>query len=165
MQESYDNFMASSEAQGIKCSFERYKLLCFDQQEGQHTIGSVREAQMGLIPENRGIFKNIKRLDPIVPTRDGQVNTDFLTEGPDGITHGELKFPINFQRLAEEKGIKTGHFPSYLEIDYNIGKDIARQQKNGIGLTGGPKSIENVRHVVSLKDIPTEELAMFESTV
>ena len=69
------------------------------------------------------MFQNLRR--PENPNN----KLDFQAELPDGTTifldHKEM---VDFNRLAKEKGIEVGHFPSHETVAFNMGKDSVEQK-------------------------------------
>ena len=84
------------------------------------------------------------------PYSDSKVDLDFEINSSKGYTHVDFKTPIDFQDLADNKGIDVSNFPSLETVAYNMGKKIPPQKEEFCGLPGGPKSPDNVLHVVNL---------------
>ena len=78
------------------------------------------------------------------------VDLDFEIDSSKGYTHVDYKTPIDFQDWADKKGIDVSNFPSLETVAYNMGKKITTQKEEFCGLPHGPKSSENVLHVVNL---------------
>lgn len=88
---------------------------------------------------------------------------DFQAKLPDGTTifvdHKEM---VDFNRLAEEKGIEVGHFPSHETVAFNMDKDSVEQKGKHIPkdregtpicIPGFPCSASDVIHLFNLNHI------------
>jgi len=146
MKKQYENFMQEISEKGYKleCSQERFNELSTNPQTGSPDEKSLIEAKGGLQGEAQGMYTNIRR-----PSNKA-VDLDFEIDSSKGYTHVDYKTPIDFQDLADKKGIDVSNFPSLETVAYNMGKKIPPQKEEFCGLPGGPKSPENVLHVVNL---------------
>lgn len=146
MKKEYGNFMQEISKKGyeLECSQERFNELSTNPQTGSPDEKSLIEAKGGLQGEAQGMYTNIRR-----PSNKA-VDLDFEIDSSKGYTHVDYKTPIDFQYLADNKGIDVSNFPSLETVAYNMGKKIPPQKEEFCGLPGGPKSPENVLHVVNL---------------
>jgi hypothetical protein len=146
MKKQYENFMQKMSEKGyeLECSQERFNELSTNPQTGSPDEKSLIEAKGGLQGEAQGMYKNIRR-----PSNKA-VDLDFEIDSSKGYTHVDYKTPIDFQDLADEKGIDVSNFPSLETVAYNMGKKIPPQKEEFCGLPGGPKTPDNVLHVVNL---------------
>ena len=146
MKKQYENFMQEMSEKGyeLECSQERFNELSTNPQTGSPDEKSLIEAKGGLQGEAQGMYTNIRR-----PSNKA-VDLDFEIDSSKGYTHVDYKTPIDFQDLAYKKGIDVSNFPSLETVAYNMGKKIPPQKEEFCGLPGGPKSPDNVLHVVNL---------------
>ena len=146
MKKQYENFIQEISEKGYKleCSEERFNELSTNPQTGAIDEKSLIEAKGGLQGEAQGMYTNLRR-----PTNKA-VDLDFEINSSKGYTHVDYKTPIDFQDLADNKGIDVSNFPSLETVAYNMGQKIPPQKEEFCGLTSGPKSPENVLHVVNL---------------
>lgn len=146
MKKEYGNFMQEISKKGyeLECSQERFNELSTNPQTGSPDEKSLIEAKGGLQGEAQGMYTNIRR-----PSNKA-VDLDFEIDSSKGYTHVDYKTPIDFQYLADNNGIDVSNFPSLETVAYNMGKKIPPQKEEFCGLPGGPKSPENVLHVVNL---------------
>jgi len=146
MQKQHENFMQKISEKGYKleCSQERFNELSTNPQTDSLDEKSLIEAKGGLQGEAQGMYKNIRR------PGNKAVDLDFEIDSSKGYTHVDYKTPVDFQDLADKKGIDVSNFPSLQTVAYNMGKKIPIQKEQFCGLTDGPKSPENVLHVVNL---------------
>ncbi len=140
MEEEYTMFMEDTSQKGyeLECSQERFNELSTNPQTGSPDQKSLIEAKGGLQGEAQGIYQNIRQ-----PSNKA-VDLDFEIDSSKGYTHVDFKTPIDFQDLADKKGIDVSNFPSLETVAYNMGKKIPPQKDEFCGLTGGPKSPDNV---------------------
>ena len=146
MKKEYENFMQEISKKGyeLECSQKRFNELSTNLQTGSPDEKSLIEAKGGLQGEAQGMYTNIRR-----PTNKA-VDLDFEIDSSKGYTYVDYKTPIDFQDLADKKGIDVSNFPSLETVAYNMGKKIPPQKEEFCGLPGGPKSPDNVLHVVNL---------------
>lgn len=146
MGKEYDTFMErmSDEGYELDCSQERFSKLSTNPQTGIIDKKSLIEAKGGLQGEAQGMYKNIRR--PSSP----YVDLDFEIDSDNGYTHVDYKTPIDFQDLVEKRGLDISRFPSLDTVAYNMGKKIPTQKETFCGLPRGPKSPDEVLHVVNL---------------
>ena len=146
MKKQYENFMQQMSEKGyqLECSQERFNELSTNPQTGRPDEKSLIEAKGGLQGEAEGLYKNIRR-----PSNKA-VDLDFEIDSSKGYTHVDYKTPIDFQDLADEKGIDVSNFPSLETVAYNMGKKIPPRKEEFCGLPSGPKTPDNVLHVVNL---------------
>ena len=146
MKKQYENFMQEMSEKGyeLECSQERFNELSTNPQTGSPDEKSLIEAKGGLQGEAEGMYTNIRR-----PSNKA-VDLDFEIDSSKGYTYVDYKTPIDFQDLVDKKGIDISNFPSLETVAYNMGKKIPPQKEEFCGLPGGPKSPDNVLHVVNL---------------
>lgn len=60
-----------------------------------------------------------------------------------------LKTPIDFKTVGKDRW----KFPSYYKVGYNMGDSLTKQKKAHLGLPQGPKSANEVLHVVNFGQI------------
>ena len=163
MKKEYENFIQEISEKGyqLECNQERFNELSTNPQTGAIDEKSLIEAKGGLQGEAQGMYTNIRR-----PSNKA-VDLDFEIDSSKGYTHVDFKTPIDFQDLADKKGIDVSNFPSLETVAYNIGKKIPPQKKEFCGLPSGPKSPENVLHVVNLDLIrdSNQKQNMFDSVL
>lgn len=148
LKKEYRNFMQEISKKGyeLECSQERFNELSTNPQTGSPDEKSLVEAKGGLQREAQGIYTNIRR-----PSNKAvDLDFDFEIDSLKGYTHVEYKTPIDFQNLADNKGIDVSNFPTLEKVAYDIGLKIPPQKEKFCGLPGGPKSPDNVLHVVNL---------------
>lgn len=146
MKKEYENFMQEISEKGyeLECSQERFNELSTNPKTDSPDEKSLIEAKGGLQGEAQGMYTNIRR-----PSNKA-VDLDFEINSLKGYTHVDFKTPIDFQELADKKKIDVSNFPNLETVGYNMGKKIPPQKKQFCGLPNGPKSPENVLHVVNL---------------
>lgn len=146
MKKEYDNFMEemSKKCYELECSQERFNELSTNLQTGSLDKKSLIEAKGGLQGEAQRMYINIRR------PNNKAVDLDFEMDSYKNYTHVYYKTPIDFQDLADKKGIEVSNFPNLETVAYIIGKKIARQKEEFCGLPVGPKSSDNLSHVVNL---------------
>lgn len=146
MKKQYENFMQEMSEKGyeLECDQERFNELSTNPQTGSPDEKSLIEAKGALQGEAQGMYTNTRR-----PSNKA-VDLDFEIHSSKGYTHVDFKTPIDFQDLADNKGIDVSNFPSLETVAYNMGKKIPSQKEEFCGLPGGPKSPDNVLHVVNL---------------
>jgi len=144
--EAYQNFISQMSDKGyeVNISEDRFLELSRNPQTSAIDEKSLIEAKGGLQGEAQGMYTNIRR-----PSNKA-VDLDFEIDSSKGYTHVDFKTPIDFQDLADKKGIDVSNFPSLETVAYNMGKKIPPQKEDFCGLPSGPKSPENVLHVVNL---------------
>jgi hypothetical protein len=108
MKLEYENFMQEISKKGheLECSQERLNELSTNPQTGSFDEKSLIEAKGGLQGEFQGISTNIRR------PRNKAVDLDFEIDSSKGYTHVDSKTPIDFQDLADKKGIDVSNFPN-----------------------------------------------------
>jgi len=146
MKKQYENFMQEMSEKGyeLECNKERFNELSTNPQTGSPDEKSLIEAKGALQGEAKGMYTNTRR-----PSNKA-VDLDFEIDSSKGYTHVDFKTPIDFQDLADNKGIDVSNFPSLETVAYNMGKKIPPQKEEFCGLPGGPKSPDNVLHMVNL---------------
>ena len=96
-----------------------------------------------------GIVDNPQRIEkPICKS----VDLDFKVNGPAPYTHMDIKHPVGSEILRKQNrnlDIKT--------MAYDMGERIVDQKEKFCGLEQGPKSSENVLHIVDLAYVPSHE--------
>jgi hypothetical protein len=148
MNQKYKTFMASMKQKGLEvnCSQKRFNNLCVNPQTGNIDEKSLIEAKGGLQGEAQGLYQNLRR-----PSNQ-EVNLDFEIKSQNGYTHLDLKTPIDFEDLVGQ-GKDISSFPSHKTVAYSIGQDIPNQKERFIGLLQGPKSANEVLHLVNFGNI------------
>jgi len=74
---------------------------------------------------------------------------DIKTGNPIFVDHKSM---IDFQSLVDQ-GKDISRFPSHKTVAYRMGQDIPSQKERFIGLTQGPKSANEVLHLVNFDKI------------
>ena len=125
MKKEYENFTQEILEKGyeLDCSQERFNELSTNPQTNAIDEKSLIEAKGALQGEVEGMYTNIRR-----PTNKA-VDLDFEIDSSKGYTHVDFKTPIDFEDLADKKGIDVSNFPSLETVAYNMGKKIPRQKK------------------------------------
>ena len=146
MKKQYEIFIQeiSEKNYKLECSQERFNELSINPQTGSPDEKSLIEAKGGLQGEAEKMYTNIRR-----PSNKA-VDLDFEIDSSKGYTLHEYKTQIDFQDLADKKGIDVLGYPSLETVAYNMGKKIPPQKEEFCVLPGGLKSPENVLHVVNL---------------
>jgi len=95
--------------------------------------------------EGEGIVSNLNR-----PTNRA-VDLDFqATDTSTGeVIFVDLKTPIDFKTVGPDRW----RFPTYRKVGYDMGKRLTEQKLKHLGLTQGPKSANEVLHVINLDRI------------
>jgi len=71
----------------------------------------------------------------------------------------ELKTPIDFKTVGNDRW----KFPTYQKVGYDMGESLAKQKKAHLLLPQGPKSKNEVLHVINLDKIdPSEKESIFK---
>jgi hypothetical protein len=141
MKKQYENFMQEMSEKGyeLECSQERFYELSTNPQTVSPDEKSLIEAKGALQGEAEGMYTNIRR------PKNKAVDLDFEIDSSKGYTYVDYKTPIDFQDLADKKGIDISNFPSIETVAYNMGKKIPSQKKKEFcGLPGGSISPDNV---------------------
>jgi len=146
IKQEYQNFMQRIAEKGynLNCTQERFNELATSPQTGNIDEKSLIETKGGLQGEAQGMYTNLRR------PSNKDVDLDFEIDSSEGYTHADYKTPIDFEDLAEKKGIDVSNFPSLETVAYNMGKKIPAQKKEFCGLPDGPETPKNVLHVVNL---------------
>ena len=73
---------------------------------------------------------------------------------------------IDFQSLADQ-GKDISKFPSHVTVAYRMGQDIPSQKERFIGFSQGPKSANEVLHLVNFANIrnPLEKLSLVSAVL
>ena len=100
-------------------SKERFLKLCTNPQTEHFDDKSVRETIGGLEYELSGSVTNLRRPE------NSKVDLDFVAQSTASgktifIDHKQM---IDFQTLADTKGINVENFPSHESVAFNMGKD------------------------------------------
>jgi hypothetical protein len=139
---------------------EKFKELAKDPRANKEVFHktTVDEARTALQSEMEGIVDNIQRIEkPICKS----VDLDFKVDGPAPYTHMDVKHPVGSEILRKQNrqvDIKT--------MAYDMGERIVDQKEKFCELEQGPKSSENVLHIVDLmkkklsKNIASKEQKM-----
>ena len=149
LKKEYENFMQKISEKGyeLECSQERFNELYTNPQTSSIDEKSLIEAKGGLQGEAQGMYKNLRR------PSNKDVDLDFEIDSSKGYTHVDYKTPIDFDDLAEKKGIYISNFPSLETVAFNMGKESVDQKERFIGLDKGPKSRDDVLHLYNFKNI------------
>jgi hypothetical protein len=110
---------------------------------------TVDETRSAIQSEIEGIIKDAQR---IPKPYCNLVDLDFAISGPFPYTHLDFKHPVGSVVLKKQNSPFTLE-----EMAYNIGESILKQKKRFCGLKQGPKSRENVLHIVDLCYVPKNE--------
>jgi hypothetical protein len=128
----------------VECDQQRFNDLCVNQQLDVVDDKSVFEAKGCLQGEGEKLYKNLRR-----PTNP-DVKLDF--EATDIKTGKRIfvdhKGMIDFQSLAD-RGLDISRLQSHQETAFSMGQNIPNQKKIYIGLPQGPKSENEVLHLVN----------------
>lgn len=109
----------------------------------------IDEARTAIQLEIQGIVDNPQRIEkPICKS----VDLDFKVDGPAPYTHLDVKHPVGSNILAKQR--PTADVET---MAYKMGIKIARQKERFCKFEQGPKSSENVLHVVDLRYVPSNE--------
>jgi len=150
MEKEYTMFMEDMAQKGIevKCNQQRFNDLSVNQETGAIDEKSIFEAKGGLQGEGQRMYKNLRRPANPDVRLDFQA-TDIKTGNRIFVDH---KGMIDFQSLADQ-GKDISRFPSHETVAYRMGQDIPSQKERFIGLTQGPKSANEVLHLVNFDKI------------
>ena len=146
--ESYKTFMTDMKEKGYnieQISEERFLKLCTNPQTGHFDDKSVLETIGGLEYELSGSVTNLRRPE------NSKVDLDFVAQSTASgktifIDHKQM---IDFQTLADTKGINVENFPSHESVAFNMGRDSVKQKKRFIGIDQGPTSMNDVVHLIN----------------
>ena len=150
MEKEYTMFMEDMSQKGIEleCDQQRFNDLSVNQETGAIDEKSIFEAKDGLQGEGQKMYKDLHR--PANPdVRLDFEATDIKTGNRIFVDH---KGMIDFQSLADQ-GKDISRFPSHETVAYRMGQDIPSQKERFIGLPQGPKSANEVLHLVNLDKI------------
>ena len=111
--------------------------------------------------EAQGLYTNIRR------PSNKSVKIDFEIDSLEGYTYVDYKTPIDFTALAKKKRVDMSGFPSPKIVGYNMGTKILDQKKRYCSIADGPKSPENVLHVINLDLVndPIKKQAIIEGVL
>ena len=150
MEKEYTIFKEDMSQKGIEveCDQQRFNDLSVNQETGAIYEKSIFEAKGGLQGEGQKMYQNLSR-----PTN-SDVRLDF--EATDIKTGKRIfvdhKGMIDFQSLADQ-GKDISRFPSHETVAYRMGQEIPNQKERFIGLPQGPKSANEVLHLVNFAKI------------
>ena len=150
MEKEYTLFMEDMSQKGIEleCDQQRFNDLSVNQETGAIDEKSIFEAKGGLQGEGQKMYKNLRR--PANPdVRLDFEATDIKTGKRIFVDH---KGMIDFQSLADQ-GKDISRFPSHETVAYRMGQDIPSQKERFIGIPQGPKSANEVLHLVNFDKI------------
>ena len=150
MEKEYKMFMEDMSQKGIEleCDQQRFNDLSVNQETGAIDEKSIFEAKGGLQGEGQKMYKNLRR--PANPdVRLDFEATDIKTGNTIFVDH---KGMIDFQILADQ-GKDISRFPSHETVAYRMGQEIPSQKERFIGLPQGPKSANEVLHLVNFDKI------------
>ncbi len=110
---------------------------------------TVDEARSALHAEMEGYVENPQRLDQQFTK---SVDLDFKVDGPYPFTHVDIKHPVGSEILQKQNS------PMDLEtMAYKMGGKLVDQKNRFCNLEQGPKTSENVLHIVDLAYVPSHE--------
>ena len=110
---------------------------------------TVDEARSALHAEMEGHIENPQRLDQSFTK---SVDLDFKVDGPYPFTHVDIKHPVGSEILQKQNS------PMDLEtMAYKMGGKLVDQKNRFCNLEQGPKTSENVLHIVDLAYVPSHE--------
>ena len=150
MKKEYTILMEDMSQKGIEleCDQQRFNDLCVNQETGAIDEKSIFEAKGGLQGEGQKMYRNLRR--PANPdVRLDFEATDIKTGNTIFVDH---KGMIDFQNLADQ-GKDISRFPSHETVAYRMGQDIPSQKERFIGIPQGPKSANEVLHLVNFDKI------------
>ena len=150
MEKEYTMFMEDMSQKGIEveCDQQRFNDLSVNQETGAIDEKSIFEAKGGLQGEGQKMYNNLSR--PANPdVRLDFEATDIKTGKRIFVDH---KGMIDFQSLADQ-GKDISRFPSHETVAYRMGQEIPSQKERFIGLPQGPKSANEVLHLVNFDKI------------
>ncbi len=130
---------------------EKFKELAKDPRANKEVFHktTVDEDRTALQLEMEEIVDNPQRIEKSICKF---VDLDFKVEGPAPYTHMDAKHPVGSEILRKQNrnvDIKT--------MAYDMGERIVDQKEKFCGLEQGPKSSENVLHIVDLSYVPSHE--------
>jgi len=162
--QAYKDFMLEMSRKGFKVDFslDRFLELAINPQTGKFDEGSIYEAKGGLQGEAEGMYKDLRRTSNKAVDLDFEA-TDIKTGSRIFVDH---KGMIDFESL-EEEGRDISGFPSHIEVAYDMGKESAKQKKTFIGKDQGPKSTNEVLHLVNFDKIrdPSEKPSLISAVL
>lgn len=150
MKKEYNNLMQDMLKKSIEleCDQQRFNDLCVNQETGRIDEKSVFEAKGCLQGEGQKLYKNLRR--PANP----DVRIDF--EATDMETGNRIfvdhKGMTDFQGLANQRK-DISKFPTHQTVAYRMGQGIPSQKERFMGFPQGPKSANEVLHVVNFGKI------------
>ena len=132
----------------LECDQQRFNDLSVNQETGAIDEKSIFEAKGGLQGEGQKMYKNLRR--PANPdVRLDFEATDIKTGNRIFVDH---KGMIDFQSLADQ-GKDISRFPSHETVAYRMGQDIPSQKERFTSIPQGPKSANEVLHLVNFDKI------------
>lgn len=158
----FETFKADMANKNVKinCSQQRFNDLAVNQETNAIDFISIVEAKGALQAEGQGLLTNIRR--PSNP----DVRLDF--EANDIITGKRIfvdhKSMIDFNVFAAETGKNINKFPTHKKVAYDMGAKIAKQKETFLGYVDGPKSKNDVWHLVDFERMgnPLEKPLLIE---
>jgi len=112
---------------------------------------------MAFQAESEGMIQNVSRLEmPYAKS----VNLDFKIDGPYPYTHLDIKQPVGSEILKEQ-----GNSFDIETMGNKIGEKIIAQKERFCKLEEGPKSPENVLHIVDLAYVPPHEQGVVKNAI
>lgn len=130
---------------------ERFKELAKDPKANKEVFHktTVDEARTAIHAEIEGLVEKSQRIEqPICKS----VDLDFKVDGPAPYTHMDVKHPVGSEILRKQNSPYT-----LQEMANKMGKRIVDQKEKFCELEQGPKSSENVLHIVDLAYVPSHE--------
>lgn len=130
---------------------EKFKELSKDPNAKQTVFQktTVDEARSALHAKMEGHIENPQRLNQSFSK---SVDLDFKVDGPYPFTHVDIKHPVGSEILQKQNS------PMDLEtMAYKMGGKLVDQKNRFCNLEQGPKTSENVLHIVDLAYVPSHE--------
>lgn len=150
-QKKFNSPTLSKRFDTLKFSQVRFKELAKDP-NARTTVyhkTTVDEARSALQSEIIGIIEGVERIPrPYCKS----VDLDFRISGPAPYSHLDMKHPVGSAILK-----KQGRNITLKTMSFDLGESISEQKNRFCGLEGGPKSSENVLHIVDLCYVPKNE--------
>lgn len=150
-QQKFNSPTLSKRFDTLKFSQVRFKELARDP-NARTTVyhkTTVDEARSALQSEIIGIVEGVERIPrPYCKS----IDLDFRISGPAPYSHLDMKHPVGSAILK-----KQGRNITLKTMSFDLGESIVEQKNRFCGLERGPKSSENVLHIVDLCYVPKNE--------
>jgi hypothetical protein len=159
--QEYENFMWDMEGKGLQVNCDQQRFNSLAQENGQITNNTVFETKGCLQAEAEGLFKDVRR------PQNPDVKLDF--QAIDSKT-GKTIFVDHKGLPPRQDLIQKKVHPSQLDYEakaLNMGGDIVTQKTKHLGFPGGPKSADDVLHLVNFENIknPCEKEALMRTVL